>query len=121
MTKSSSRIFCSEDARRIARKRLPRLVFDFVDGATGREVGAQRNTARFDEICLQSRIMADVTRQDRKTSLWGKTHNLPFGIAPMGMCNLIHPHADAALVMLSDYTMKWAGKIFAAQSAKASS
>lgn len=96
-----SRIFCTQDAKLIAKKRLPRLVFDFVDGSTGREVGAQRNTTRFDEICLQSRIMADISKRALTTNFLGKTYDLPFGIAPMGMCNLVHPHADEALAKVS--------------------
>ncbi len=97
MASKHGRIFCTADARQIARKRLPKLVFDFIDGATGREVGASRNTTRFDDICLQSRIMTDISGRGVKTSLLEKDYNLPFGVAPMGMCNLVHPHADAAL------------------------
>ena len=97
MTYRASRIYSTEDARLIARRRLPKLIFDFVDGATGREIGAERNVSQFDRIMLQPRVMADVTQYSLKTELMGKSYKLPFGIAPMGMCNLVHPKADITL------------------------
>ena len=97
MKQQSSRIFSTEDARRLAERRLPRLVFDFVEGAAGREVGTLRNVSQFDNIMLQPRVMADVAQCALATTLMGQTYNVPFGIAPMGMCNLVHPKADASM------------------------
>lgn len=81
----------------MARKRQPKLVFDFIDGATGREVASQRNTARFDDIMLQPRVMAHVETRMITTRFLGRDYGLPFGIAPMGMCDLAWPGADRAL------------------------
>lgn len=89
------RIFATEDARRLAQKRLPRMIFDFMEGSAGREVGARRNETRFDEILLQPRAMADVGTRSVTTRFLGRDYGLPFGFAPMGMCNLAHPNADA--------------------------
>lgn len=100
-TKPDSRIFDAGDARRLARKRLPRLVFDFIEGAAGREVSAMRNTSRFDDIMLQSRVMADVAERSLKTQLLGRNYDLPFGVAPMGMCSLACPDADAYIGALA--------------------
>ena len=97
MMRRKSRIFSTEDAQRLARRRLPRFVFDFVKGAAGREVGAARNEARFDETLLQPRVMADVTDRTISTELLGMEYGLPFGIAPMGMCNLVCTDADRQL------------------------
>ena len=97
MTHRASRVYSTEDARLIARRRLPKLIFDFVDGATGREVGTKRNVSQFDNIMLQPRVMTDVAQYSLKTELMGKSYKLPFGIAPMGMCNLVHPKADTIL------------------------
>ena len=90
----ASKIFTTEDARRRAKRRLPQMIFDFVEGGAGREVGISRNESRFDDICLQSRVMADVVDRSLATHFLGNTFDLPFGIAPMGMCNLAHPQAD---------------------------
>lgn len=97
MSHPSSRIFSTEDARRLARRRLPRLIFDFVEGAAGREVGAQRNLSRFDAIMLQPRVMTDVAERSLATMFLTRRYKVPFGIAPMGMCNLVHPRADHSL------------------------
>lgn len=96
MQKNSS-IFSTEDARLLARRRLPRLVFDFVEGSAGREIAAARNVSRFDSIMLQPRVMADVAQCSLATTLMGSSYKMPFGIAPMGMCNLVHPQADTSL------------------------
>ncbi|MGI9365698.1 MAG: alpha-hydroxy acid oxidase [Rhizobiaceae bacterium] len=93
-SRRSSRIYSTEDARGLAWRRLPRLVFDFVDGAAGRETGAARNQASFDEIMLRPRVMTNVSSQSLTTKLLDRTYDVPFGIAPMGMCNLVCPHAD---------------------------
>ncbi len=90
-------MFSTEDARRLAKRRLPRLVFDFIDGAAGREVGTRRNQARFDDILLQSRVMENVASRSLTTEVLGQKFAVPFGIAPMGMCNLIRPGADRIL------------------------
>ncbi len=93
----SRRIFSTEDARRIAARRLPRLIYDFIEGSAGREVSASRNTDRFDKIMLQPSVMADVAERSLSTKLMNHTYDLPFGIAPMGMCNLSWPGADRYL------------------------
>jgi isopentenyl diphosphate isomerase/L-lactate dehydrogenase-like FMN-dependent dehydrogenase len=93
----SRRVFSTEDAQNLARQRLPRLIFDFVEGAAGREASAARNTSRFDAILLQPRVMENVAERSLKTSLLGSTLGLPFGVAPMGMCNLSWPGADRHL------------------------
>jgi L-lactate dehydrogenase (cytochrome) len=97
MPQRKSRIYSTEDARSLAKKRLPRLIFDFVDGAAGREVGVARNMSAFDDIMLQPRVMAGVSAGSLKTTILGREYGVPFGIAPMGMCNLACPHADRSL------------------------
>ena len=78
----------------MARRRLPPMIFDFIDGAAGRETGASRNTDAFDQVLLQPRAMIDVANRDLSTTVFGREYSNPFGIAPMGMCNLATPRAD---------------------------
>ncbi len=94
MVLSADQIFSTEDARRLAQRRLPRLIFDFIEGAAGREIGATRNQSQFDTIMLQPRVMEDVAERSTATGLLGQQFGLPVGIAPMGMCNLVCPDAD---------------------------
>ena len=89
------------DARRLAQKRLPRLVFDYIDGAVGQETAAWGNTSDLALIKLAPRVLADLQAPDLGASFLGKTYAVPFGIAPMGMCNLARPGADCVLASLA--------------------
>ena len=94
-------IHSSEDARRIAQRRLPWMVFDYIDGAAGRETGAARNRSAFDALTLRPRILRDVSRRDLASSVFSQKTNAPFGISPMGMCNLSGAGADLMLARLA--------------------
>lgn len=93
----SRRIFTTGDARKLARRRLPRLVFDFIDGAAGREVAVVKNASKINAVELQPRVLENVSERHLNASFLGLDYGLPFGIAPMGMCNLIWPGADRML------------------------
>jgi isopentenyl diphosphate isomerase/L-lactate dehydrogenase-like FMN-dependent dehydrogenase len=73
---------------------LPRMIFDFIEGGAGRELAVARNQNRFDEILLQPRVLEDVSVRSLETSFLNYSFDVPFGIAPMGMCNLVHHNAD---------------------------
>ena len=87
-------IYCSEDAKRIAKRRLPNIIYGFVEGGTGREVGMNRNISAFDNIKLQPRVLKSVDPRTMRTTFLNQSFDVPFGIAPMGMCNIVHPKAD---------------------------
>lgn len=86
-----------EDARILARRKLPRLIFDFIDGGAGSESAMRRNAGDFEAVRLMPRVLVDVSRQSLATGFLGVDHRLPFGIAPMGMCDLAWPGADRVL------------------------
>lgn len=96
-----ARIFAMEDARRRARRRLPRLVFDFIEGGTGTDLAVRENRAALDRIKLQPRVLRDVSQIALGTELLGQSFDVPFGIAPMGMCRLTHLDADHAMAGLA--------------------
>lgn len=98
---AASAIHSAEDARRLARRRLPWMVFDYIDGSAGAETGAARNRAALDAMTLRPRILRDVSNRSLDTTLFGTAAQRPFGIAPMGMCNLSAPGADLMLARLA--------------------
>lgn len=92
-------IHCTADARRLARRRLPWMVFDYIDGSAGEEHGAALSRRAIQDIRLTPRVLRDVRARDLGITLFGKRVERPFGISPMGMCNLSAPGAD---LMLAD-------------------
>ncbi len=98
---AAARIHSTEDARRIAKRRLPWMVFDYIDGAAGNESGADRHRAALDQVTLKPRILRDVSDRDLSKNIFGVKAARPFGIAPMGMCNLSGPGADLMLARLA--------------------
>lgn len=101
MSRAAQHIHSSADARRLARRRLPWMVFDYIDGAAGDETGAARARAAFDALCLRPRILRDVSQRALGATVLGRDTGRPFGIAPMGMCNLSRPGADLMLARLA--------------------
>ncbi|WP_299659631.1 alpha-hydroxy acid oxidase [uncultured Ruegeria sp.] len=98
---AASAIHSAEDARRLARRRLPWMVFDYIDGAAGQETGVARNRAALDAITLRPRILRDVSQRSLTSQIFGLDADRPFGIAPMGMCNLAAPDADMMIARLA--------------------
>lgn len=77
------------------------MVFDYIDGSAGRETGAVRNREAFDAITLRPRVLKDVSQRSLASEVFGTPTERPFGIAPMGMCNLSRPGADLMLARLA--------------------
>lgn len=94
-------IHCSKDARRLARRRLPWMVFDYFDGAAGDEWGEALNRAALRDMRLRARVLVDVSRRDLSVQLFGRTARRPFGISPMAMANLACPGADLMMARLA--------------------
>ena len=88
------RVFELEDFRTLARRRLPRMVFDFIDGGVDGEAGLQRNRDAFAAWTLLPRYLRHVEQRDQSLTLWGRTWTRPVGIAPMGLAGLFRPGAD---------------------------
>ena len=91
------RIFSSADARALAARRLPRLVFDFIDGAAGSELAPERNCRALADVLLQPRVLGNIGQRSIAKSILGQDFDVPFGIAPMGMCGLATAGADNLL------------------------
>ena len=93
----SKKIHSLEDARKLAKKRLPKMFFDFVDGAAGDERLCELNSTALDQIRLEPKVLRNVEKRNLNKKIFGINYDLPFGFAPMGMCNLSWPGADKML------------------------
>jgi L-lactate dehydrogenase (cytochrome) len=83
------------DLRRLAKRRLPRIVFDYCDGGAEDEVTLRGNCRVFDTITLRPRSAVLTPRPDLRTTVLGTTYDLPFLLAPIGSTRMFHPHGEA--------------------------
>ncbi|HEY6485299.1 MAG TPA: alpha-hydroxy acid oxidase [Candidatus Cybelea sp.] len=83
-----------EDLRRAAKRRLPRVVFDYIDGGADGEVTMRENCAVFDRIRFRPRNAAAMGSVDLHTTLLGTTIDLPFLLAPVGSSRLFFPRGE---------------------------
>jgi len=85
------------DLRDLAKKRLPRLIFEFVDRGTEDEVALANNRAAFDRIKLKPRSLIDVSKRSQETTLFGKKQKMPIAIAPTGAAGLLWHEGELKL------------------------
>ncbi len=76
------------DYRELARRRLPRFLFDYIDGGSYAEVTLRRNISDLEQVALRQRILRDVSAIDLKTSLFGQELAMPVALAPIGLAGL---------------------------------
>lgn len=79
---------CIEDFRELARRRLPRFLFDYIDGGSYGEVTMRRNVADLERLPLRQRVMRDVSDITLETRLLGRQVSLPVALAPIGLAGL---------------------------------
>ncbi len=76
---------CVDDYRELARKRLPRQFFDYIDGHSYQEKTGQANVEAFENLQLRQRILQDVSRVDTSTEFLGRQMDMPVILAPVGL------------------------------------
>ena len=86
-----------EDLRRAARRRLPRMVYEYVEGGAEEGVTLRANREAFEAIGFAPRTLVDVSRRNQKTSVLGLEFDAPFGIAPLGAAGICWHEAELAL------------------------
>ncbi len=86
-----------EDLRRIARKRLPGGVFDYIDGGAEDELALDRNTRAFRELRYRPRVLRDVDRVDTSTAILGRPAPMPLILAPTGFPRIACPPGELAV------------------------
>lgn len=83
----------TEDLRSLARKKIPKFAFEYLDGGCNEDVNITRNTSDIREIELTPNYIRESFTPNLKTKLFGKTYNVPFGVAPIGLQGLIWPNS----------------------------
>jgi L-lactate dehydrogenase (cytochrome) len=89
------------DLKTRARGRIPHFVWEYLDSATGVEATQRRNRTALDQVLLDPSILHGEFAPDLSTTLLGRDHPLPIGIAPLGMSGLIWPGAEQMLARMA--------------------
>ena len=93
---ASPRVVCIEDFRPLARQRLPKSVFDYLDGGAEGEVTLRENCRVFNDVTFRPRHAVAVAQCSLCTSVLGLNLSLPFLLAPVGYSRLMHPSGEVA-------------------------
>src|SRR5437867_929338 len=83
-----------EDLRTLARRRTPKGVFDYTDGAAEAELSLQRARQAFQDIEFHPAVLRDVSTVNTGWDVLGSRVELPFGIAPTGFTRLMHTEGE---------------------------
>jgi isopentenyl diphosphate isomerase/L-lactate dehydrogenase-like FMN-dependent dehydrogenase len=86
-----------DDLRKMAKRRLPRIAYDFIEGGVEDELGIARNEASFDRERLVPRYLVDVSQRDQSCDLFDRKYASPFGVSATGLAALFRPGADLML------------------------
>jgi len=86
-----------DDLRKLAKRRLPKIAYDFIEGGTDDEVGLVTNEQAFRKARIVPRYLVDVSTRDQSTTLFGRTYSSVIGIAPTGLASLFRRGADLML------------------------
>jgi isopentenyl diphosphate isomerase/L-lactate dehydrogenase-like FMN-dependent dehydrogenase len=93
---ASPRVLTIDDLRELARRRLPRMVFDYIDGGAEDEITLAANCRAFDTITLRPRGAVELPGVDLRTTVLGSSLALPFLLAPLGSSRMFFPRGEAA-------------------------
>lgn len=85
-----------EDLRRLARRRVPAAVFDYLDGGAENEVTLGKNCSAFQNITFRPRSAVAISTCDLSTVVLGQTLSFPAMLAPVGYSRLMHPGGEVA-------------------------
>ncbi|MCW2541115.1 MAG: alpha-hydroxy-acid oxidizing enzyme [Frankiales bacterium] len=85
------------DIRELARRRTPRAVFDYTDGAAGDEVSLARSRAAFARVEFRARVLRDVSAVDMNTEILGRPASLPLALGPTGFTRMMNYQGEPAV------------------------
>lgn len=84
------------DLRDLARRRLPRIIFDYVDGGAEDELTLRQNCSAFEELAFRPRQAVPLPACDLQTHVFGENLSMPVLLAPVGYSRMIHPGGEVA-------------------------
>jgi len=92
----------TEDYRLLAEKRLPRALFDYIDGGAYQEVTLASNVADFQALEMKQRVMRDVSSIDTSCEILGETWTMPVALAPIGLAGMMAQRGEVQTKKAAD-------------------
>ena len=87
---------CIEDLRRLARRRVPKMFFDYAEAGSYSEETLRANRADLERIKLRQRVLVDVSQRDLATTIVGEPVTMPLALAPIGLAGMQHGDGEIA-------------------------
>ncbi|WP_028997149.1 alpha-hydroxy acid oxidase [Azohydromonas australica] len=87
-------ITCVEDLRRLARRRVPRMFFDYLEGGSYSESTLHANRLELQRLALRQRVARDISRRELGSRMLGRPVSLPLALAPTGLCGMLHADGE---------------------------
>jgi L-lactate dehydrogenase (cytochrome) len=87
-------ITCVEDLRLLARKRVPRMFYDYADSGSWTESTYRANEADFQRIKLRQRVAVNMEGRSLRTTMAGQEVSMPVALAPTGLTGMQHPDGE---------------------------
>lgn len=87
-------ITCIDDLQRLARRRVPRMFYDYADSGSWTESTYRANHADFAAIKFRQRVMVDMAGRSLKTEMLGEPCSMPLALAPVGLTGMQHPDGE---------------------------
>lgn len=97
MTDETFDCYCVEDLRAIAKRRLPKGLFEFMDRGNDDEIAVRDNRLAFEQIKLKPKVLVDISKRSQEIALFGQTQKMPMAIGPTGSAGLAWYEGEIAL------------------------
>ncbi len=96
------RVINTEDLRRVAKRRLPRVVFDYIDGGAEAELTLRANCRAFEAVTFRPRCAVATSACDLRTTVLGTSLSMPLILAPAGSSRLFYPRGEEVAVRAAE-------------------
>ncbi len=92
----------TNDYRRLAKKRLPRNLFDYIDGGSYSETTLRANVADFEALRMRQSVMRDISTINTRVNLFGDDFSMPLGLAPIGLAGMMARRGEVQAVRAAE-------------------
>src|SRR4029450_6823156 len=97
-------ITCIEDLRVLAKRRVPKMFYDYADAGSWTESTYRANEADFQKILLRQRVLVDMSNRTLASTMVGEPVSMPVALAPVGMTGMQHPNGEILAARAAEVT-----------------